>query len=336
MATAVDNGILGTVRLRYYKSRHYPNPLHLFRIVGTADLLNFGLVHFLTAIAFNRSREDAAQLPVITMLSGFNYFSDAVALDRPLFAVWKALANEVRTIDNLFDQLAAKPGGRIALAAFSPSPWTSMWWNPINCRAQFQSPVLAQFRNMITDILDDRAAEAWIPERFLTSVVISQRLGNATLPNLQGLILILARGGGRQMWNQDDAFSLLCRHYPKRPVAMVKFDSSVPWLIQYAAWRIAQVTVGIHGGNLGAAVFLSPGQALIEGTFGGMCSDPTMFANIAVSNGAFYRCASVLRCRGKCMEGGGDVDLSHLQQALHELRGLLENSSSPSSQSIAT
>ena len=80
------------------------------------------------------------------------------------------------------------------------------------------------------------------------------------------------------------------------------------------------------GGNIALSIFLSPGQALIEGVFGrSMEIDPTMYAHASVGNGVLYRAVYVSNCYGQCMKSGGDVDIKQAVGAISNAIDLLPN-----------
>jgi len=74
--------------------------------------------------------------------------------------------------------------------------------------------------------------------------------------------------------------------------------------------------VGIHGGNLGCSMMLSPGQGMIEGSFG-KCThhEISMFGAAVTHQGAMYRCAPVT---GN-MNTGGDIDVARVIEGLTEM-----------------
>lgn len=156
---------------------------------------------------------------------------------------------------------------------------TNNWWSFENCRARHVQPVVASFRARVGHRLDRRAAEAWDDDFFIQRASLRHNIdGPLRLNQLDGLILIVSRGskGRRPLRNEDDLFVALKENFPNRKIARVPFSHELPWLQQYAVWRRAQIIIGLHGGNLGNSLFLSPGQALVEGVFGSMCDDPTM------------------------------------------------------------
>lgn len=145
-------------------------------------------------------------------------------------------------------------------------------------------------------------------------------------------------------------FNRLTEEFGDRVIATVLFTSEIDFSLQCALWRKAKVVVGIHGGNLGCAAFLSPGQGLIEGSF--ECSQqvslnalnrtrllftllifltrrsPTtqstapmsMFGVAATSGGAMYRCALVDQCGPDgCMDSGGAIDVEQAVTAVREI-----------------
>jgi hypothetical protein len=135
------------------------------------------------------------------------------------------------------------------------------------------------------------------------------------------LVLLIDRapGRGRRLTNAPDAFRALRRAFGgQRPLLRVVTDSKVPYLAQYALWRAAALVVSVHGGNLGGALWLSPGQALIELGFGGCAKSPTQFAHAAVANGARYRCLE-LGGEGVSRDDGGSVDVAALVARAAEL-----------------
>lgn len=97
-------------------------------------------------------------------------------------------------------------------------------------------------------------------------------------------------------------------------VKVVSLDASVPWSLQVALWRRAKAVVGLHGGELAGAVFLGPGQALVEITPPEhSCGHPSMFAHAAIAAGAAYR--GVL-CQQCSMARGGFVSAGLVARAV--------------------
>ena len=77
------------------------------------------------------------------------------------------------------------------------------------------------------------------------------------------------------------------------------------------------VVVGLHGGALAHAIFLGPGQGLVEITpREHSCGHPSMFAHMAVGVGATY--AGVL-CRTCSMARGGAVDVEAVVRVVREV-----------------
>jgi len=115
-------------------------------------------------------------------------------------------------------------------------------------------------------------------------------------------------------------FKTITETFPYATVAMVVLDKDVEYLNQYALWRRAEAVIGVHGGSLGGAVFLSPGQMLIEGFF--TCHNnpiPTMFGTIAVSNAAAYRCAQCYSGGQDGMKYGCNIHIDEVISALREI-----------------
>ncbi len=277
-----------------------------------ADPLNFALVRGL--LGKNRSVSTAY------LMRGFNYGNEAAS--EPMYPIWEALAASVIPQPRAYSTSSDRPvPGQVVLA---PAPFTNNWWSFENCRARHVQPVVASFRAKVGAFLDWRATLDWSEDFFERSSARHNLDGPVRLTQLDGLILIASRGGSRPMRNERHLFDRLKAAFPERRIAMVEFSHTIPWLQQYAVWRRAQVIVGIHGGNLGSALFLSPGQALVEGVFGGMCDDPTMFAHATVANGALYRCALISNCpNNNCMTKGGTVDVNEAVQKIKELALLL-------------
>ena len=77
------------------------------------------------------------------------------------------------------------------------------------------------------------------------------------------------------------------------------------------------VVVGLHGGALAHAIFLGPGQGLVEITpREHSCGHPSMFAHMAVGVGATY--AGVL-CRTCSMARGGAVEVGAVVRVVREV-----------------
>lgn len=173
--------------------------------------------------------------------------------------------------------------------------------------------------------MDGRAEQLWtdvlLPQKSILSHNIPAAVshGNRDLD----LILIVARSGRRQLHNREALFERISSEFNDKAIATVLFDSDIPFTLQCALWRRARVVLGIHGGNLGCAPFLSPGQALIEGSF--ECSQQStapmsMFGVAATSNGAMYRCALVDKCGDRgCMESGGSIDIAGTINTIKEI-----------------
>jgi hypothetical protein len=72
---------------------------------------------------------------------------------------------------------------------------------------------------------------------------------------------------------------------------MIQFSENIPYAVQCSLWRRAQAVVGIHGGNLGCSMFLSPGQGLVEAGWSCKAPQVSMFGAATIHNGAAYRYA---------------------------------------------
>jgi len=101
--------------------------------------------------------------------------------------------------------------------------------------------------------------------------------------------------------------------------------SQMSYLAQYALWRSAALVVGVHGGNLGGALWLSPGQSLLELGFTGCQAHPTQFAHIAAANGARYRCVTLQSYGSKnfpaSKDNGGNANIERVIDAAREMLG---------------
>ena len=103
------------------------------------------------------------------------------------------------------------------------------------------------------------------------------------------LVLVVDRASnrGRRVHNAQALWKALVQALgAHRPLLRVVTDSSMPYLAQYALWRSAALVIGMHGGNLGGSLWLSPGQALIELGFSGCLDKPTQFAHVSTALGA--------------------------------------------------
>ena len=229
------------------------------------------------------------------------------------------------------------PGEEISVAVLPPNSMSSLWWAPHTCRAARRSPVLAEFRSRSGPLLDTLAVHAWVngqgarviakaearhwpqplkPElgrgpKLSTTVAQSKPEKEAIAWDwlARGDLVIVvdrAKERGRAVHNSDELWNALRHAFRDRALLRVVTDSRMPYLAQYALWRSAALVIGVHGGNLGGAIWLSPGQGLIELGFTGCASKPTQFMNAAASLGARYRCVALNEGANK--EEGGRVN----------------------------
>lgn len=107
----------------------------------------------------------------------------------------------------------------------------------------------------------------------------------------------------------------LQQRFPGRPMLMTTTKAEeMSYLMQYSLWRRARVVVGMHGGGLAGALWLSPGQTLVEvSTKEQSTRYPGMFSNLAVANGAEFVGVSCENCTHR---GGGNVDVPALLAAV--------------------
>jgi hypothetical protein len=169
----------------------------------------------------------------------------------------------------------------------SPPPFHSATWAPANCRAQVRSDVFAQLRRSVDDRLEAAAnlARRRHAEKPFVLVLTRRaptrrRLLNArrTVHNLEGLVDALRAA------------------LPSLTVRVVSTAVARPWARQVALWRRARVVVGLHGGALAHALFLGPGQGLVEITpREHSCGHPSMFAHM--ESGRRTRACSAERAR---------------------------------------
>ena len=238
----------------------------------------------------------------------------------------------ISPLQEAYDALPSPSNGPLGKVVFSPPPPSGTWWTPI-CGGLHVSSVYQNFREKVDVKLDGRARELWT-DGLVEDVAIQTRnvpLGGTKYDgsDLDDAILIVAREGRRQIHNRDKMFDALTEEFPNRIIAMVAFTEKIDWVLQCALWRKFGVVVGIHGGNLGCSPFLSPGQALIEGSFeceakeggGGQLPKMSMFGVAATAQGAMYRCALVADCDEKvgCMDGGGTIRIDEVVKAVREV-----------------
>ena len=300
-----------------------PNPAHC-----AGDLANFYAVLHLAAssvLGANATR-DATR---VLLGHGYAYGYDGLAAwggdagaradDVALYLLWRAGAAAVDRLADAVDGDATYggPAGAAFVAATAvtaPAAMAAITWGPKNCKAQVRSDVLATLRRRADAFLDAHA-DALLP-----------RLPNAS----RGYALVVERrapeperrrrlgGKGdarrRHVHNMGDLLAALRAARPELDVRPVAFDGSIPWALQVALWRRATLVVGLHGGALANALFLSPGQGLVEITpREHSCGHPSMFAHVAVAVGATYR--GVL-CAGCTMRSGGAVDVPAVLRAV--------------------
>jgi len=191
----------------------------------------------------------------------------------------------------------------------SPPPFHAATWAPQNCLAQVRSDVFAHLRRNVDARLERAAA-------------LGPR-GRAPKP----FVLVLSRGSDqrrlvnakRTVHNLDAVVDALQRALPSFAVRVVSTSIPRPWARQVALWRRARLVVALHGGALAHALFLGPGQGLVEVTpREHSCGRPSMFAHMAIGVGAAY--AGVL-CRACSMARGGAVDVGAVVRVV---RGMLE------------
>ena len=160
------------------------------------------------------------------------------------------------------------------------------------------------------------------------------------------------KGGSRRcLTNARDVWEALLRAFPSRPALLAAPSASTPYLAQVRLARRASLVIGLHGGQLGSAVWLGPGQALLEiqvyearapptraqlenerpvAHGGGTCFNcmrppkPSLFTNMALGAGASY--GSVM-CHNCSFKDGGAVDSRRVVAAA---RALLAGLGAPS------
>ena len=190
----------------------------------------------------------------------------------------------------------------------SPPPFHSATWAPANCRAQVRSDVFAHLRRRVDDRLERAANLARRRRAEKPFVLVLTRRAPARRR------LLNAR---RTVHNLDAVVDALRAALPSVRVRIVSTAVARPWARQVALWRRAQVVVGLHGGALAHALFLGPGQGLVEITpREHSCGHPSMFAHMAVGVGATY--AGVL-CRTCSMARGGAVEVEAVVRAVREV-----------------
>jgi len=279
----------------------------------TADLINFSLVQRILGYDASNS--------IAYLMRGLNYDDMAGtggARGKPLWALWEALSKEAYPRKEAYDSYPKNvdvPVGGIV--AFSPSPASSIWWGFGNCRGLYASEIIRNFRQTVEPRMDSEAKRIWDPGFLSRSSIRVHNLDTQIdlLYDLENLILVAARGGKRTIHNREEMFDTIISTFPNAKVAMISLDQNTEYLYQYALWRRAKVVIGVHGGNLGGSIFLSPGQTLIEGSFECKHPKPSMFAVMTTSNAASYRCAQV----SGNMDTGGPISIQDVITALREI-----------------
>jgi len=241
------------------------------------------------------------------------------------------------------------PGEEIAVAALSMNPMASNWWAPSVCRAARRSPVLADMRVQVGPRLDTLALHSFreVGVRVIRRAVSkhwpndthggrggsngSEELSTLSLSREKKawawlesgkLILMVDRAAsrGRNVHNAAQLWKGLVNAFgDTRPLLRVVTDSTMSYLAQYALWRSAALVIGVHGGNLGGCLWLSPGQSLIELGFSKCLDKPTQFAHVSTALGARYRCVELNP--GADKDKGGSVDVEKaVARAIEVLR----------------
>jgi len=269
-------------------------------------------------------------------------------IDRwPVFAAWHAVGGAgVLTRSELANQTYSREVGLesnsyVSYAAISPPSFTSTWWAHESCRGARVSPIMASFKARITRYLDAAASQAWLEhgtrvlnESTMNVQKVEPSWGSVPLSDerFDGLILYTARranvGAGqthpRWVHNRIELFEAVKRNFPGRPLLMIELGSKVPYLVQYALWRRAELIMGIHGGNLGMSLYLSPGQSLVE--LGFDVNQMSQYGHVTIGNGAFYRGVNVHKDPNMdgneaddLMKVGGVVDIPETIACLQEV-----------------
>ncbi|KAJ8611928.1 hypothetical protein CTAYLR_004350 [Chrysophaeum taylorii] len=246
-----------------------------------------------------------------------------------------------------FETLGTEKHYRLRYAVTSPPPMTAITWGPHACKAQVRSTVLADLRRtvdafvdpLVTRQLSSSVGEAAEQSAFVLFIARAPlRVENATrrldrkkkttikhppgtraIHNMH-LIVQAARVGRVHILRAREQTSTTDRRRARWPGIEMRVhvaDDRTPYALQMALWRRARLVVGMHGGALSGAIWLSPGQALLEITpREHSCGFPSMFAHIAVAVGARYR--GVL-CRDCTMGRGGSVDVDGVLRAMAAL-----------------
>ena len=208
-------------------------------------------------------------------------------------------------------------------------PITSVWWAANNCKAWHVSSTFHNFRRRVDPYMDKLAEEKLGKEgeaggkALLELAQKEHNLPTAEVDffgeEFDNLILFVARGGRRQINNKGELWTSMVEAFPDAKILQVEFSADIDYVVQCSLWRRARLVIGIHGGNLGCSMFLSPGQGLVEAGFGCKSArkEISMFGAAAVHNGAMYRCAQTT---GN-METGGDVDVDKAVRDLLEMWG---------------
>lgn len=287
-----------------------PNPAHC-----VADVVNF----YATTRAAG-----LIEKPTVYLGSGFNYGAGTTAWgtddhkgmdDAVLWLAWQAGATN---ISNLARAPPLTNWTVVSSAVTSRPPMTAISWGPANCKAQLRSPVLASLRHIVDPYVDAIVQDRYLPHRRhhqRSFVLFAARVSpDDDDPRRR---LSKRNPGQRSITNLGAIVRAATKRWPDIDMRVVVIDDTIPYPLQMALWRRARVVVGLHGGALSGALWLSPGQGLIEITpKEKSCGFPGMFAHVSVAVGAKY--IGVL-CDTCTMRDGGKVQLDPVLTALADL-----------------
>jgi hypothetical protein len=246
---------------------------------------------------------------------------------KPLYPLWEALSDRVYTRTETFENYPKYEDGPIPLSTWSMPAITSVWWGGNQCKARHVSKTYQIFRKVVDPHMDAIAAGIWNdPDnvRLLQKITKQSKNipdNNADFfgPDFDNIILLANRASDdrRQFHNKAELYAAIASAFPNNPILEIEFTKDIEYVVQCSLWRRARVVVGIHGGNLGCAMFLSPGQGLVEGNFNCAPAQMGMMGAAAVHNGAAYWSA----CTSGDMDHGGDVNVQETIQGItHILR----------------
>jgi len=295
------------------------NPAHCIADVAVAYAMK-------KSVGLLGDREDT----VIALANGFNNIKRGT----PFYDFWDALAAEV------IPQPEQARFRRVS-AVFSPPSFLSPTWRSNHaCVGRRLSPLIIDMQRDLAPRLDSAAQPRWAEwlgdeARLQNAIRVSPAhtwpLNVAPAGGFVLFALRCAPAGAkalrampqkerpRCMWNFNELWRATRDRFPNQALLAVHLTPAMDFMAQYALYRRARLVVGLHGGQLGHALWLRDDQDLIEIGHDGGTNNPSMFAGMATAAGGGFRwLGSPLPMTKK---NGGDVVVQGVVNDMDEMLG---------------